>query len=90
MNFKLPERIPIQVKCDLHAHEKAFWLVVDHPYATITKADGTFEIPLIPYGEYSFVLWHEESGYLDRFKTKIRSPVVERPAIQMNAKMLEQ
>jgi len=61
-----PESVPITVKCDLHSWMKAFWLVVDHPYATKTDAQGKFTIKHLPVGERRFRIWHERIGYIDR------------------------
>jgi hypothetical protein len=39
--------------------------VFDHPYYAITKADGTYEIPLVPAGaEISVFAWHEGQGWV--------------------------
>jgi hypothetical protein len=45
---------------------KGFWVVVDHPYATVTAADGTFEIKNLPAGEHEFIVWQEAAGYIER------------------------
>ena len=39
-----------------------YWLhrylwVSDHPYVTLTKADGSFEMKRVPAGEYELVSW---------------------------------
>jgi plastocyanin len=65
-NFNMKEPLPMQVKCDIHAWMQAYWLVVDHPYAVVTDADGRFTIPKLPAGDYTFVVWHERVGYLDK------------------------
>ena len=64
--FNMKEPLPMQVKCDIHAWMQAYWLVVDHPYATVTDADGKFSIPKLPAGDYTFVVWQERVGYLDK------------------------
>lgn len=64
--FSLKEPLPMQVKCDIHAWMQAYWLVVDHPYATVTDADGNFTIEKLPAGDYEFVVWQERVGYLDK------------------------
>mgnify|MGYP002623381034 CR=1 FL=1 len=60
------EILPIQVKCDIHPWMLAYWLILDHPYATITGNDGKFTIEKLPAGEHSFRVWQEKAGYLDR------------------------
>ncbi len=52
----------VKVFCDIHSHMSASILVLDHPYFTIPAADGAFELPDIPAGEYTIVGWHERVG----------------------------
>ncbi len=68
----LAESLPFEVKCDLHSWMKAYFLVVDHPYASVTQKDGTFTIKGLPAGTNEFRVWHERVGYIDRkFKVKV-------------------
>lgn len=64
--FKSAESLPTEIRCDIHPWMKGYWMIVDHPYATVTAADGTFSIPLLPPGEHEFRVWHEGAGYLDK------------------------
>jgi hypothetical protein len=64
--MKQAERLPVGVGCDIHPWMKGFWVVVDHPYATVTAADGTFEIKNLPAGEHEFIVWQEAAGYIER------------------------
>lgn len=71
ISYSSAESKPFAVKCDYHAWMTAYHLPLDHPYAAITKADGTFEIKDIPAGKHNFVIWHEgadggKPGYLVR------------------------
>ena len=50
---------PIKVNCDVHKWMEAFVWALDHPFAAVTKADGTFEIKGIPPGAVKVVVWHE-------------------------------
>lgn len=63
---KVAESLPFEVKCDYHPWMKAYWLVLDHPYATVTDEDGNFEIKNLPAGKHEFVLWQESAGYVNR------------------------
>jgi len=63
--YKRPERFPIPMACDFHGWMQAYQLAVDHPWAALTKADGTFEIPSVPAGKMEFVLWHEKAGRIE-------------------------
>ena len=59
------EKLPTEVKCDIHPWMKAYWLILDHPYAVVTDADGKFEIKDLPEGEHKFRAWQEKAGYLE-------------------------
>lgn len=53
---------PITVQCNIHGWMKAFVRVFDHPYFAVTDADGNFEIPKAPAGEWRLRIWHD-SGW---------------------------
>jgi hypothetical protein len=52
----------IPVKCDVHKWMRAFIGVVPHPYFMVTGADGAFELPNLPPGDYTLAVWHEKLG----------------------------
>jgi len=60
----LRESLPMEVKCDVHPFMKAYWLILDHPYAVASAKDGKFKIGKLPAGEHKFRIWHERVGYL--------------------------
>jgi hypothetical protein len=64
--FVSKEPLPMTVECNIHPWMKAVWLVIDHPYGAVTDADGKFTIPKLPAGDYTFVVWHERVGYIDK------------------------
>ncbi len=64
--FQHSERIPARMGCDIHPRLSMLCLPVDHPWATITNPDGTFEIKDIPAGTRDFVIWHEKLGFIRR------------------------
>jgi Polysaccharide lyase family 4, domain II len=49
----------IAVTCDTHAHMRAYILAFEHPYFTVTDADGRFQIDQVPAGSYTLQAWHE-------------------------------
>jgi len=40
----------------------AFVVVAEHPYHTVTDAEGAYEIRGVPPGRYTVSVWHEELG----------------------------
>ena len=62
----VPESLPMPVKCGIHPWMKAHWLIINHPYATVTDKEGRFTIKKLPVGEIEFRIWHERPGYIDR------------------------
>jgi hypothetical protein len=64
--ISLAESIPFEIRSDRHAWMRAFMLPVDHPFAAVTDELGAFEIPDLPPGKYSFRVWHEQAGLLER------------------------
>ena len=52
----------VRVFCNIHATMSAVIAVLDTPYYTITKKDGSFEIPAVPAGEYRLRLFHERAS----------------------------
>ena len=52
----------IRVKCNIHSWMHAFIGVLDHPYFSVSKEDGTFEITNLPPGTYTIAVWQEKLG----------------------------
>jgi hypothetical protein len=59
--FLRPE-VMIRVKCNIHSWMRAFIGVVEHPYFAVSGANGKFEIPNLPPGDYVIEAWHETLG----------------------------
>lgn len=64
--FTVAENLPVSMKSDIHPWMQAYLFPLDHPFATVTDADGRFEINGLPPGEHEFRLWHERVGYLEK------------------------
>lgn len=60
-SFSKPE-VAVKLKCDIHPWMSAYVGVFDHPFFAVTQADGSFELPLLPEGEYTIEAWHESLG----------------------------
>jgi hypothetical protein len=58
--FAKPE-VPLPIKCDVHKWMGAFVGVFEHPFHTVSKSGGTFELKLPP-GKYEITAWHEKFG----------------------------
>src|SRR5262245_9362602 len=53
------DAVPLKVNCDVHKWMEGYVWAFDHPFAAVTKEDGTFEIKGIPPGAVTVVVWHE-------------------------------
>jgi len=53
------EPVPIPVECNIHPWMKAFVMVLDHPYAGVSNADGELVIEDLPEGKLVFRAFHE-------------------------------
>jgi plastocyanin len=67
-DIKLPEKGKtyddgvITFKCDIHKWMNASGVVTDHPYFTVSGADGTFKLDKLPAGKYKLEAWHSTFG----------------------------
>lgn len=64
LKFGSDEAVPAQVTCNIHPWMKSWLLVRPNPYASVSAADGTFEIKDVPVGEVELQFWHEKAGYI--------------------------
>src|SRR5437016_3518283 len=58
--FAYPE-MPLVIRDDVHKWESAFVGVFNHPFHTVSKSGGSFELKLPP-GYYEITAWHETYG----------------------------
>ena len=75
--FRTAERYPVKVTCDIHPWMSAYWVVTDHPYATVSAEDGKFTIEKIPAGEHQFHFWQELGGFVRDGKERLWNIKVE-------------
>lgn len=52
----------VKLECDAHNFMHESFLVLDHPYFSITTADGRFSIGDVPPGDYKLTAWHPALG----------------------------
>ena len=62
------EKLPRIIRSDIFPQKRAHVLLLDHPFAAITDADGRFDMDIekLPPGTHSFIVWHEHVGYFER------------------------
>lgn len=60
------EKEPFSVGCDIHPWMVAYHLPLDHSFAAISGADGTFEIKDLPAGKHEFKVWHEAGKMVEK------------------------
>jgi hypothetical protein len=73
---KKEERRPTKLVCDIHPWMKGYFFIVDHPFAVVTQADGSFEITGVPAGPQKLVVWQETKGYVNEGKAQGMSVTV--------------
>jgi len=56
------QEVMVPFKCDVHGWMNAYVGVLDHPYFTVTGADGKFALKGLPAGTYTIEAWHERLG----------------------------
>ncbi|MFT5302786.1 MAG: plastocyanin [Mariniblastus sp.] len=61
---ELSDKVPGEVKCDMHTWMDGVILIRDNPYVAISDKDGKFTIKNIPAGNWNFQFWHKKAGYL--------------------------
>ena len=52
----------VSVVCDVHSWMRAWIIVTEHPYYSVTDQDGQFRLENVPEGNYRVKAWHEELG----------------------------
>jgi plastocyanin len=62
LSFALRKPETIKVKCDIHPWMSAWFVVTEHPYYTVTEANGSFTLTDVPPGTYTLQAWHETLG----------------------------
>jgi len=58
-SYRVPETEPVKVKCGFHGWMEAWHLPLDHQYAVLTDKTGAIDIPDLPVGEHTFVMYFE-------------------------------
>jgi hypothetical protein len=66
LKYDQVEREPLTVGCDIHPWMQAYHLPLDHSFAAVSAADGTFEIKDLPAGKHEFKVWHEVGKMVEK------------------------
>jgi hypothetical protein len=70
-NFEITDlkadTLPVKLECNIHPWMYGYLRVFDHPYFAVTGADGKFEMPLAPAGQYKLKVWHS-TGWIGGVK----------------------
>ena len=61
--IKKKETRPAAAICSIHPWMKGYVLILDHPFAVVTKKDGSFEIKDVPAGDQQLIVWQSNKGY---------------------------
>lgn len=64
--FEKPERVPVMVTCSIHPWMKGWLVIRDTPYMAVSDEEGNFEIRNLPAGDWQFMVWHEQAGYVSK------------------------
>jgi hypothetical protein len=60
----VPDRLPINILCDIHPWMHGHVMIFDHPFFAVTGPDGSFEVKGVPAGTQNFVVWQEKAGFI--------------------------
>lgn len=58
--------------CDVHPWMRGFVVVTDHPFFTVSGADGSFKIEKVPAGKYTVEAWHTQFGLLKKEAVEVK------------------
>lgn len=58
------QNLPVPISCSIHPFMHAYLVVQDHPYVGVSDSDGRLSIGNLPPGEWTFVVWHEQRGFV--------------------------
>jgi plastocyanin len=65
-SFEQSERKPMPVSCTIHPWMTAHVLIRDNPYCAVSDDNGEFVIKNLPAGKWTFEVWHEKAGNIDK------------------------
>ena len=63
---------PVEILCNIHAAMVGYVVVVDTPYYTQPRANGSFVIKNVPSGRYELSAWHEASSQIIKQRIQVK------------------
>jgi hypothetical protein len=73
----------IEVRSKLAPWLSAYVHVFGHNHYALTGPDGEFQLPAVPAGEYTVVLWHEGWRFQDRSQYNVSDPLERRVKVKL-------
>jgi hypothetical protein len=64
--FAAPERTPTALSCSIHPWLNGYLFIRDNPYAALSNERGQLMIKSLPAGDWTFVMWHELTGFMKK------------------------
>lgn len=64
--FEYPEHAPVNLSGSIQPWLWGYVLVTNNPYAATSDEHGQLPLANLPAGRWTFVFWHEKSGYLKK------------------------
>lgn len=58
------QNLPVSTSCSIHPFMQGWLVVQDHPFVAVSDKQGKFSIPSLPVGDWTFVAWHENKGFV--------------------------
>lgn len=76
----------VPVQCSIHGWMNSWLLIKDDPYVAISDAKGHLSIKNLPVGEWTFVVWQENAGYLSDVSVNGKATKWARGKVKVNIK----
>ena len=62
MTFEFLTESFMKFKCDVHPWMFSYVTILNHPFFSVSGADGTFKIVNVPPGKYTVEVIHRKAG----------------------------